>query len=904
MARVPAKRAAAAPVRTGALGHARTNEQRKSSYKVVIEEMTEKKKKLHTTVSFRTQAPLGYTFVAAGDPRLTSKCKDIARAQSLTVYIVSGTRQQPQRGSHRATRSAHNKNDQITKPRAVSVGNDMDQSEIDARAAFAIRDLFPKIPEKDVQLIVAQAFQKGTNKVGTAFDQPHIRRVHLAVGAYIRHSYTDYDKLLKTHGYFEARHMVEPFTLDKIIEWRDEKDDPDAVEDILREVIVISDDEDEDLSEEGHFGDRDSSVEIASSREISNEVHVQPIDYGTLDGRSRLERPVSPEDDWAPSVRFIRRLSTPPAESKQQQDRIARHHAQRYQKWQDAISRSRRKDMANTGQSRMAEPIGFTGPGPPPAIHRIREPIMVDHEDNGCPPGFMDSKAASRQDAFRRTTLNVPHTDGMNRPRGNVEGSWMRLERSDLQNVPTYNGATNVSWPAYHTNHTEDRNGHNKLLPYRPSGAIPRSSSNAGPAYLDSERLIPSVESDSPTALMHKDYLTNSRPAAPQRHFQDHMIGPRVVEIGDDPLSPTHKRRRIADDGSSPAKVMYSSVSDQRPALGSTRPSAYGGHSNPGHHSNDMSHSELRWDGQGTLRTTELVPIADRGDQNPNVGAMGENMQRRTRLVTQEHRAPGAFPKGRLEYQQPQASPPVHSHAQFPEALPARQLSGPFLSRPQPVFEMHESSRPLRPIYANGVAPYTERLHADMLSKQFPGPAEHGSQRLTSRLEPSYTADQYRRMDAYDRPAAIHAVENPSNTQASMAKTQKLTSRPPVQDKQHSSNVLSHPLSSKLDCPFAIQGSSCNRLRQNGFSTPDHLNEHLRKVHLWDMQKTRGFEDVRANDLSHNPSGSHVASQNTYVHAESMHVDPRADWRTDAYPKTNREQEAIYVSSSPLVEER
>lgn len=80
--------------------------------------------------------------------------------KSGTLRLRQGTRQQPQRGSHRATRSAHNKNDQITKPRAASVGNDMDQSEIDARAAFAIRDLFPKIPERDVQLIVAQAFQK------------------------------------------------------------------------------------------------------------------------------------------------------------------------------------------------------------------------------------------------------------------------------------------------------------------------------------------------------------------------------------------------------------------------------------------------------------------------------------------------------------------------------------------------------------------------------------------------------------------------------------------------------------------------------------------------------------------------------------------------------------------------
>lgn len=62
MARVSANRTAAAPVRTGALRHARTNEQRKSSYKVIIEEMTEKKKKLHTTVgSCISQAGLQLT---------------------------------------------------------------------------------------------------------------------------------------------------------------------------------------------------------------------------------------------------------------------------------------------------------------------------------------------------------------------------------------------------------------------------------------------------------------------------------------------------------------------------------------------------------------------------------------------------------------------------------------------------------------------------------------------------------------------------------------------------------------------------------------------------------------------------------------------------------------------------
>lgn len=108
MARIHENRTAAAPVRTGAMRHAKSNVQPKASYKVVLEEMTEKKKKLHTTVglrsasvtrskdlqiarklSFRTEAPPGYTFVAAGDPKITSKCKELSRAQGVKVYIVS-----------------------------------------------------------------------------------------------------------------------------------------------------------------------------------------------------------------------------------------------------------------------------------------------------------------------------------------------------------------------------------------------------------------------------------------------------------------------------------------------------------------------------------------------------------------------------------------------------------------------------------------------------------------------------------------------------------------------------------------------------------------------------------------------------------------------------------------------
>lgn len=221
---------------------------------------------------------------------------------------------------------------------------------------------------------------QGANKVGTAFEQPFIRRVHLAVGAYIRHTYTDYDRLLKSHGYLDARAIVEPLTLDKVLEWRDEKDDADAVEDILREVIVISDDEEEGIDDDS-FDDRSSSVEIAPSREISHDVHVQPIDYSTLDQRSRFERPVSPEEDWAPAVKFIRRLS--PAPIQEHQDRVARHHAQRYQKWQEAIDRSRRKDAADRQRDSLPEPMDLSEAEPSSSMEKFRQPINANRDGGG-----------------------------------------------------------------------------------------------------------------------------------------------------------------------------------------------------------------------------------------------------------------------------------------------------------------------------------------------------------------------------------------------------------------------------------------------------------------------------------------------------------------------------------------
>jgi hypothetical protein len=105
------------------------------------------------------------------------------------------------------------------------------------------------------------------------------RRVQLAVVAHIRHMYTDYDKLLKTGSWMQARQNVEHVSLAKLKEWRDEAgEQSNEIEDTFREVIVLDDD---DESSDGDSlstpDEREQSMEIVSSRATARDL--QPERY-------------------------------------------------------------------------------------------------------------------------------------------------------------------------------------------------------------------------------------------------------------------------------------------------------------------------------------------------------------------------------------------------------------------------------------------------------------------------------------------------------------------------------------------------------------------------------------------------------------------------------------------------
>ncbi|KGO65134.1 protein of unknown function DUF2293 [Penicillium italicum] len=337
-----------------------------------MESVTQEKKKLRSVICFEAQAPSGYTFIPAGNPQLTTTCKERCRDEGLQIHAVSTT---PHHRHHNLSQHVHRigyhfpstvvaavcselgfyltstgktvpstfPTDRIENP--TQADSEISQITLNTEARDALKDLFPNIPDKDLNQIIKTAFQKGQKKVGTATELPLARRAQLAVVAHVRHVYTDYDRLLKTTSFHEARGVVEHTTLAKVIEWRgDDENGQTVLEDVFREVIVISDDEDSESEEDAaaSAGHQNTSVEILPSDTRAHEIRCQPINNTNPLGRD-LPRELS--EEAPPGFRFVTRA---PAT-----DTINRRGFNRYKAWTRAI-KEYREGIQGTEQPRFS----------------------------------------------------------------------------------------------------------------------------------------------------------------------------------------------------------------------------------------------------------------------------------------------------------------------------------------------------------------------------------------------------------------------------------------------------------------------------------------------------------------------------------------------------------------------
>lgn len=194
--------------------------------------------------------------------------------------------------------------------------------------------------------------------MGMVATLPLSRRVQLAVLAHIRHNHTRYDQLLREAGYPAARKVVEQHCLDFLVKWRgDEETGRDQFDEILREVIVLSDDSDED-SEDDESSDEDfvrintatdSQHDLAGSARASNAPHSQR--YATLSRPGNAPSHIHPMSYAAEGDSSQR---TKPQRSKKTNRGFKRYEAVA-RRWEEAVNRNRYAQ--NTGTVGHAAPM-------------------------------------------------------------------------------------------------------------------------------------------------------------------------------------------------------------------------------------------------------------------------------------------------------------------------------------------------------------------------------------------------------------------------------------------------------------------------------------------------------------------------------------------------------------------
>ncbi|RGP72044.1 hypothetical protein FSPOR_2889 [Fusarium sporotrichioides] len=347
-------------------------------------ENKDKKKKLEFQITTKKTPPPGFEFVPAGNPELTTACKELSREKDAMIFIVSNAKDNSTSNvlSHQVHRIGHHVRETIVDEARASLGQSIEdmlpaargapepipesQAEYDAQVDAALRDLFPRIPNTDRQMIIEHAFRRDpTNKnekekVGLSEDITLARRVQLAVLAHIRHTHTRYDTLLRETSWQNARKVVENLCLDTLVKWRgDEESGRDQLDEILREVVVISDSEGDESGNES-----DSSIEEVFCQP-PNLIPNRPVQH--TPGQAGPGHHQSPR----PSVGAKGPVTPKPkakvkkAKRKTSADKKGQRGFKRYQAWQDAIVRNR-----NVPDSAPESPRGLISQRtqvPPPA---------------------------------------------------------------------------------------------------------------------------------------------------------------------------------------------------------------------------------------------------------------------------------------------------------------------------------------------------------------------------------------------------------------------------------------------------------------------------------------------------------------------------------------------------------
>ncbi|KAK2731762.1 hypothetical protein FQN57_003176 [Myotisia sp. PD_48] len=462
-------------------------------HKVILESVTQERKKLRSVISFETRPPPGYTFITAGNPSFTSGCKELCRKNGSRVYTVSTT---PHQRTHNLSQQVHRIGYHFPSTVVATlcmerglflsstgkvvayqregrdihagkqISSEQSQSTINVEARDAIKDLFSNIPDGDLDQIINTAFRKGKRKVGTAVELPLARRVQLAVVAHIRHAYTDYDRLLKITSFQQARAAVEEPCLEKLVHWRgDDENGATVLEDVFREVIIISDDEDDVRSVEAQRLDDNRAQKHGLESRAFEPAHIMSTNRRIFKTAKTIAGPqISAIDSSS-----LDALQSHPSRTADQRDHDFGG-ARRYEAWHRA--RHRYSNLSNSCW-------------PTPLVDQLggrRAPIILSPNVSSRTPGSHREESAilSRdfyqpnwQRQIHQTTATTPrHRDRVLQP---METEYLVRQHCTYLNVsPAYEyqqGSCPSRRNPFSINSTFE--GHHDFRPYTRQRAIP-----------------------------------------------------------------------------------------------------------------------------------------------------------------------------------------------------------------------------------------------------------------------------------------------------------------------------------------------------------------------------------------------------------------------------------------------
>lgn len=524
-----------------------------------------KEKKLEFTVTDDQNPPPGFTFVPIGDPIMTNKCKELSRERDAMIFIVSMWKEENSKISEHIHRTGYHFREMIVEEAREIIGETViskpntrpgfiepipeSQDEINQQADGAIRDLFPRIPNTDRTMIIEHAFKKGAMfhgepTVGLQTNIPLSRRVQLAVLAHIRHTHTRYDKLLRETSWMNARKAVEPVCLDVLVKWRgDEETGRDQMDEILREVVIITDSENEsDSSDDDDSSDEEGEVTSASSPEVPS-LPVSRNQQRSMPASNNQPRPLAgpstsqpPRRDNNGAISSRTRSKADPKPQKKAQRGFKRYQAA----WEDAVHR--RQERPASGPSLTSIPFED------PAIRRPQNAVASPVYSMPYHPSHQPAVTRPSNLAYQYGKEDVQYTQQMNAVRPAYYSQQGPVQGFTREEVTVRSHADR---PVYYQEVPQRLGTPTRIMrEQRPSQVVRGSPLKRGPEDMP----LPSIETaSSDIATPHKDErpsahktFSHSQDFYPRRVIDQRLQSPAarsVIVINDD--TPPIKRRRV-----------------------------------------------------------------------------------------------------------------------------------------------------------------------------------------------------------------------------------------------------------------------------------------------------------------------------------------------------------------------